>query len=79
MVEPDLHALLGQFRAGRSAVATVDLRAVTLFGSTGLDFLARLNELALERGGSVSLLSPSRVCLRMLAIVGFDSTFELVA
>lgn len=76
LVEPDLEALVAQLRAGSSASATVDLRAVTFFGSTGLNFVSRLQQISRGRGGSVTMLGSSRVCL-WNAILGFDTTFDL--
>jgi anti-anti-sigma factor len=78
MVEPALLSLVEQFRDGRSAVATVDLRRVTFMGSTGLTLLSQLRDVALERGGSVTVLGASGARLRTLALVGFDATFALV-
>jgi anti-anti-sigma factor len=73
-----LLSLVEQFRDGRSAVATVDLRRVTFMGSTGLTLLSQLQDVALERGGSVTVLGASGARLRTLALVGFDATFALV-
>lgn len=76
---PELLDLVGRFEAGRSAVATVDLRAATCFGSTGVNFLVHLRQIAHARGGSVTLLGASPSCRRILAIVGLDTAFDMAA
>lgn len=57
----------------------LDPREVTFIGSTGLAFLSGLLQIAQELGGTVTLMGASGLCLRTLTLVGFDTTFELVA
>lgn len=57
--------------------AQVDLRDVTFIDSTGLLLLVRLHRTAVARGGTVTLLDPSDICLRALQSVCFDKDFEI--
>jgi anti-sigma B factor antagonist len=57
--------------------AQVDLREVTFIDSTGLLLLVRLHRTAVARGGAVTLLDPSEICLRALESVDFDKVFEI--
>jgi anti-anti-sigma factor len=57
--------------------AVVELRGVTFFDSTGLLLLVRLHRTAVARGGHLTLLEPSEVCMRTLELVGFEEVFEI--
>ena len=59
------------------ASAEVDLHGVTFIDSTGLLLLVRLHRTALVRGGKVTLLQPSGVCLLALESVAFDKVFDI--
>jgi anti-anti-sigma factor len=79
VAEPELSRLVEAFRRDPCSSAVVDLRAVTFFDTTGLSFLDGLREVALQRGGAVTVVGASGACLRTLTIVGFDTSFDLVA
>jgi anti-anti-sigma factor len=72
-----LDGLVERFRAGGYRSAAVNLRAVTFFSSTGLSFLASLGRIARRRGGELTLVGPSGVCLHVLRIVGLDEVFAI--
>ena len=76
--EAVLTSFLQDFREGHMPSARVDLRQVTFMDSTGLSFLVRLRRTAMERGGNVTLVGPSGICLRALQTVQFDKIFELI-
>jgi len=76
---PQLERLAEEFRASGCASVSVDLRAVTFIDTAGLAFLARIRVIALERGGTVTVLGAAGICLRTLTLVGFDTSFDLVA
>ncbi len=76
--EPVLTSYLQDFREGHWPSARVDLRQVTFMDTTGLAFLVRLRRTALERGGQVTLVGASGICLRALEIVRFDTVFAMV-
>ena len=78
MVEETLRGLVAQFRDSGSGLASVDVSAVTFVGSPGLAFLQRLHDIAVDRGGSVTVLGASGACLRTLVLVGFDASFTLM-
>jgi anti-anti-sigma factor len=73
-----LNSFVQDFREGDLLSARVDLRQVTFMDSTGLAFLVRLRRTALERGGEVTLVGASGICLRALQIVRFDTVFTMV-
>lgn len=73
----DLDAQLDLFSTAGYAAAEVDLHAVTYFDSTGLSFLAQLGQAASRRGGTVTLVAPSRPCLRVLKIVNMIGSFPI--
>lgn len=78
-VAADLVGIVESFRASGAASATVDLRSVTFIDTAALTFLGRLREIALERGGSVTVAGASGAPLRTLTLVGFDTDFAIVA
>lgn len=59
------------------ACADVDLRGVTSMDSTGLLLLVRLHRTAIVRGGKLTLVEPSGICLRVLESMCFDKIFEI--
>ena len=65
------------FLRSDQASASVDLQRITSIDSAGLLLLARLHRTAMVRGGKVTLLQPSSVCLRALESVAFDQIFEI--
>jgi anti-anti-sigma factor len=75
--ESVLDSLVERFRSGSYRSAAVNLRAVTFFNSTGLSFLASLGRIARRRGGELTLVGPSPVCLYVLKIVGLDEVFAI--
>jgi anti-anti-sigma factor len=75
--EAGLNALVEDFRNAEMPSARVDLRQVTFMDSAGLGFLERLRRVALERGGNVTLVGPSGICLRALQLVRFDEVFPM--
>lgn len=79
MADVELTRMVEDFRTAGSARATVDLRAVTFIDTAALAFLARLREIALERGGTVTVIGASGASLRTLTLVHFDTIFDLVA
>ena len=56
----------------------VDLREVTFMDSTGLGFLAHTHRVVAERGGSVTVVSPSPLVMRTLTIVHLDEVLKIV-
>lgn len=76
--EPVLTSFLQDFREGHMPSARVDLRQVTFMDTTGLAFLVRLRRTALARGGEVTLVGASGICLRALQTVRFDTVFTML-
>jgi anti-anti-sigma factor len=72
-----LTVIAQDFLLSDHASAQVDLRDVTFIDSTGLLLLVRLHRTASARGGTVTLLEPSEICLRALESVCFDKVFEI--
>jgi anti-sigma B factor antagonist len=73
----ELHQLVAGFEASAASSAVIDLSAVTFMDSTGLGTLSRLRNVALGRGGGVTLVGASAQVTKLLAIVGFDGAFTL--
>jgi anti-sigma B factor antagonist len=68
---------LDQVTAFPPCPLTVDLTAVTFFGSTGLAFLTQLHRHAAGGGHSVTLADPPPLVRRVLEICGFDRVFAI--
>jgi anti-sigma B factor antagonist len=68
---------LDQVTAFPPCPLTVDLVAVTFFGSAGLALLAELHRHAAGAGHSVTLAGPSPLVRRVLEICGFDRVFTI--
>jgi len=76
--ESVLASVLRAFDDGRLPNARVDLRQVTFIDSTGLAFLVHLRRMATKRGGEVTLVGASGICLEAIEIVRFDTIFTMV-
>jgi anti-sigma B factor antagonist len=70
--------LVSGFEASGAANAQIDLRQVTFIDSTGLGALARIRQIAVDRGGRVTLVGPGRATSRLLTLVGMDEMFEII-
>ena len=75
----ELDGLLAQYGASQATHVEVDLAQVTFIDSTGLGFLVGLRRLAEPRGGTVTLVGPSRTCQRLLDLVAVPTLFEIRA
>ncbi len=64
------------FGAGEARFV-VDLQAVPMVDSSGIGALVRSLTSAKQRGGSLKLLSPSRLAVQTLKIVGLLNLFEV--
>jgi anti-sigma B factor antagonist len=74
----ELTDLVTAFRHSDAATVEVDLADVEFMDSTGLTAIMRLRSIALERGGIVRLLQPSRPVRRALEVSGMTAVCELV-
>jgi anti-sigma B factor antagonist len=80
--EIDVHTSPGLSDALRAADAlsdrlVLDLTAVTFLDSTGLSAMVAALNRGKERGGSMSLVGPSGVVRRVLAITELDQVFTI--
>lgn len=78
VTKPCLTQVLHDFRASNQSGATVDLTAATFIDTTCLTFLALLRQTALERRGAVAIRGAAGMSRRTLALVGFDTIFDVV-
>ena len=75
--QAELHALVQAFRQSDDSSARIELGGVSFMDSTALGVLSQIRNIALERGGDVTLVDPTPACLKILRIVGFDTVFVL--
>jgi anti-sigma B factor antagonist len=74
---PELNVLVDSFRRSRHTHVEIDVRQVTFIDSAGLTLLVRLWREAQQRGGSVDLVGPTGICLRVLQATCLDKLFEI--
>ena len=73
----ELDDMVNEFRAAQQSYARVYLSAVTFMDSSGLNALAGLRNIAVQRGGDVVLVAPAPAVIRVLKIVAFDTIFAI--
>ena len=70
-------ALSAMYRHGNTV--HVDLSAVTFMDSTGLQALIALRRRVELSGGSLTLIAPTRVVMRIFDVTGVTPLFEIIA
>lgn len=75
--QAELQALVLAFRLSEDSSARIELGGVSFMDSTALGVLSQIRNIAVERGGEVTLVDPTPACLKILRIVGFDRVFTM--
>ncbi len=74
-----LSTLLDDCLAVGQPHVVIDLEAVPLIDSQGLELLLDTNERCLERGGCLQLAAPNALCADILRITGVGETIGIVS
>ncbi len=76
---PELRELVERYRSSSAVNVAVDLGNVTFMDSSGLSFLANLHQIAMGRGGSVSVVHSSANLDRVIRLTGLDQILAVGA
>ncbi len=74
---PELQEFVEEFRRNPAVDVVVDLRQVDFMDSTGLGMMTRLSRVAVERGGSISVIHASPNVDRTIRISGLSQVLNL--
>lgn len=71
-------SIVDEMVAARPSAVGIDLSGVRMIDSAGLSLFVLLRDGAAKAGATVSLLRPTAMVERVLAVVGFDKLFTIV-
>ena len=72
-----IESLCEESLAGGQPRAVLDLSRVPLFDSAGLEWLLKVQEKFVQRGGALKLAASNPLCRDILTVTGLDRHFEL--
>lgn len=74
----DLDALFDECLGAGQPRIVLDLEAVPLIDSAGLELLLEFQERCVERGGTIKLAAPTPLCRDILTVTDMISRFEVL-